>query len=184
MPWNIEDQGGLPGVAQNGLNTKKSVDFSTKLGIKSLTSTELTTVYTTAKFTVGTRGRDASGNEYIFLAGVASVAAGTWVSFDELYVTTLLTTTSVGSAAVALAANVASTWGWFQIYGKASGKIGNAVADNAQLFISSVTGSVDDLVVTGDIIYGAISRGASSVTGANIDVQLNYPFTTQTAGSY
>lgn len=166
----------IPAVAYNGLKTKKAVDFSTKLGIKSLTSTEITTVDTSAKRPVGSRGRDASGNEYIYLPGVASVAAGTWVSFDENFVTARLTSNAVGSVAIAMAATVAGRWGWFQIYGKGAGAIGNTVSGDKALYISSVTGSVDDLLVTGDKIIGALSRSTGTVTGSTIDVQLNYPF--------
>lgn len=190
----IEDH--LPVVEYNGLNTTKAIDFSgaasmslpTGATVSSvplvLTASQITTVSTSAIFTVGSKAKDSSNNEYIFLKGVASVVAGSWVSFNQVFETALLTTSSVGAVAVATAAVVASRWGWFQIYGAGSGVIGNEVSGDLALFASSVTGSCDDLVVTGDLIHGAFSRSASAVTGAAITVQLNYPFIDQKAGSY
>ena len=131
---------------------------------------------TTQLVPLGTRRMDRAGNEYIYLQGVASTTANTWVSFDEAFATLLLTSDAVGNVAIAMAATVANEYGWYQIYGEGSGVIGNTTSGDKALYISSVTGSVDDLLVTGDKINGAISRSTSSVTGAAIDVQLNYPY--------
>lgn len=185
----------IPGIKEHGIVTDSTVTLTGNVTLPTgttlvagapsvLTSDQITTVSTSAVYTVGSRAKDAAGNEYIFLKGVASVVAGSWVSFSHLFETALLTTTSVGAVAVATAAVVASRWGWFQIYGAGSGIIGNEVSGDLALFASSVTGSVDDLVVTGDLIKGAYSRSASAVTGASITVQLNYPFIDQKAGSY
>ncbi len=159
----------IPGIQKEGYDLQA-------LTLKSLKAADLTVVDTVAKRAVGTRGRDASGNEYIYLKGVASTTANTWVSFDENFETSLLTSDAVGGVAIAMAATVASRWGWYQVYGEGSGKIGNTTSGDKALYISSVTGSVDDLLVTGDKIIGAFSRSTSSVTGAAITVQLNYPF--------
>lgn len=190
----------VPGIRENGVVTDATVTLTgtTTLGgattitagvlvdgvPNTLTSTQKTTVDTSAVYTVGSKSKDAAGNEYIYLKGVASVVAGSWVSFDEAFETTLLTTTSVGSVGVAMAATVASRWGWFQIYGSGSGVIGNEVSGDVRAYISSVTGSIDDLMVSGDLIHGAFIRSASAVTGAAVTVQLNYPFTDQASGSY
>src|SRR3990167_4663828 len=76
------------------------------------------TVDTAAQIAVGTRAFDPNGNEYIYLKGVASVGQGNWVVFDEDKETTLLIGDEVGPVAIAMAAIVASRWGWFQIFGK------------------------------------------------------------------
>ena len=144
-------------------------------GISVVSPTTLTEVSTTAVVPVGTR-QQAGANEYIFLKGAASTVAGSWVTFDEAGVTSLLTSNAKGRVAVALAATVADTWGWYQIYGSGLGVIGNEVSADTLAYISSVTGSVDDLLVTGDAVQGAIIRGASAVTGATVAVELNYPF--------
>lgn len=143
-----------------------------------------TDVYTKAKYRLGTRVKDKAGNEFIFLKGVASTVAGSWVSFDELFVTTLLAANAVGRVGIAQAAVDATTkYGWYQIYGKASGKVLAAFADNGKVYGTSTAGSVDDAVVSGDLVVGAIGRSAidGSVTG-QAWMELSYPFATDVVG--
>jgi hypothetical protein len=147
---------------------------STGYGI--ISGSLLTDHGTTALNTLGARRMDKAGNEYIYLTGVASTAAGSWVTYDEAYLTSLLTSNAFGLVAIAQAATVASEYGWYLIYGSGTGVIGNEVSADKAAYISSVTGSVDDLLVTGDMVHGAIIRGASAVTGASVAVQVSYPF--------
>ena len=65
-------------------------------------------VDTGAKHTLGTRARDSAGNEYVYMTGVASTVLGSWVTYDELYITTLLAADAIGPVAVAMAAIDAS----------------------------------------------------------------------------
>jgi len=144
-------------------------------GVSSIFHGDTDVVDSSAQHVVGTRARDNAGNEYIYLLGVASVAAGTWVSFDEAGTTTRLVTNAVGRVAVAMAAIVASKYGWFQIYGKntiALGISGN-IGDNAQLYTSSTNGSADDTDGAGEMIIGAWSRSADS--SGVFTAELNYP---------
>lgn len=131
---------------------------------------------TTLEVPLGTRRMDKNGNEYIYLTGVASTAASSWVTYDEVWVTSLLTSNAKGNVAIAQAATVAGEYGWYLIYGAGTGVIGNEVSGDTAAYISSVTGSVDDLLVTGDLVHGAIIRSASAVTGAAVTVQISYPF--------
>lgn len=128
---------------------------------------------------LGTRAFDTDGNEYIYLQGVASTAAGSWVTFDEDNLTTLAVADGVGRVAVAMAAIVASRYGWYQIYGRCATALaildGDCAADK-QLYLTSTAGSVDDVDVAGDAIHGAISRVAETVTANYIEAELNYPF--------
>lgn len=144
-----------------------------------------TEIHSEQKYRLGTRKKDNAGNEYIYLKGVTSCAAGSWVSFDEAHVTTLLAANAVGRVGVALAAVDASTkFGWFQIYGKASGKVLASFTDNGKIFGTATAGSVDDAVVTGDLVVGAIGRSAidgGAATGQAY-VELNYPFVTDVLG--
>lgn len=144
-----------------------------------------TDIHTEQKYRLGTRVKDRSGNEFIYLKGVTSTAAGSWVSFDEAHVTTLLVANAVGRVAVAQAAVNASTkFGWYQIYGKASGKVLTGFADNGKIFSTATAGSVDDAVVTGDLVVGAIGRSAidgGAATGQAY-VELSYPFATDVLG--
>lgn len=130
---------------------------------------------------LGTRAFDTDGNEYIFLAGVASTAVGSWVSFDEDHATTLLVANAKGRVAIAMAATVASTYGWYQIYGKnTAAKALAGFADNGLIYATATAGSIDDAVVTGDLVVGAIGR--SAVSDGVITAEINYPFITDTLG--
>ena len=134
----------------------------------------LTTVYTSAKYTVGSRVRDNVGDEYIFLAGVASTGAGTWVIFDELGVTTRLVAGGIGPVAIAQAATIASTWGWYKIFGTTLGNVSTGFADNGLLYATATAGEADDEAVSGDRITNSLGR--SAISSGQATVQLNYPY--------
>lgn len=132
-------------------------------------------VDTSAQLTVGTRAKDVNGNEYIYLAGVASCVAGSWVTIDD-NAATLTVANAKGPVGIAMAAIVASTWGWFQIYGLctiAKG-VSGSIDDNDKLWVTSTPGVVDDTDVAVDLITGAIARTAD--TAGVFTAQLNYPF--------
>lgn len=100
--------------------------------------------------------------EFIFLKGVASTAVGSWVRYDEDdWSTTLLAADMIGQVAVAMSANVASQYGWYQIKGKAVGKVLTGYLDNALVYATATAGSVDDAVVAGDRVKKA--KGASAI---------------------
>lgn len=100
--------------------------------------------------------------EFIYLKGVASTAVGTWVTYNaDDYATTRLAANAIGQVAVAMGATVASTWGWYQISGKAVGLALTGYVDNALVYATATAGSVDDAVVAGDRVKNAI--GASAV---------------------
>lgn len=131
-------------------------------------------VDTVLKHPLGTRAFDTAGNEYIYLQGVASTAAGSWVSFDEEHATTLLAADAKGRVAIAMAATVASTYGWYQIYGKNTiAKVLTGFADNGLVYATATAGSVDDAVVAGDRVRGAIGR--SAIASGVATMELNYP---------
>ena len=137
---------------------------------------QTTAVDTEKKHELGTRSFDVNGNEYIYLTGVASTGAGSWVTFDELHITALAEANAKGRIAIAMAATVASTYGWYQIYGKNTVALcATAVADNGILYLTATAGRVDDTDVAGDLILGAIARAATAGDGATMTVELNYP---------
>ena len=124
---------------------------------------------------LGTRAMDAAGNEYIYLEGVASTVAGDWVVFDENLATIRTVANSKGRVGIAMAAIVASRYGWYQIYGKntiAKG-VSGSIDDGDKLWLTSTAGTVDDTDVAVDLVDGAIARSADS-TGV-FTVELNYP---------
>ena len=135
---------------------------------------------TTKQHQLGTRAFDKDGNEYIYVQGVASGAAGSWVSLDEDHVTTLLAANAVGRVAILMAAlDATSDYGWAQIYGKNTVAKTDTVAADKALYIDGTAGRADDADAAGDLIMGAISR--SSDTSNVATVELNYPFVNDAA---
>ena len=137
--------------------------------------TPLANVDSSAQYTLGTRGEDNAGNEYIYLKGVASTVLGSWVTFDEVHQTALAVADAQGRLAIALAAVVADKYGWYQIYGSASGLALTAFADNGKVYLTSTDGSVDDADVGGDAVIGAVGRSAVNETTLLATFELNYP---------
>lgn len=100
--------------------------------------------------------------EFIYLKGVASTAIGSWVTYDlDDGSTALLAANAIGPVAVAMSANVANQYGWYQISGKAVGKALTGFVDNANVYATATAGSIDDAVVAGDRVK--LAKGASAV---------------------
>ena len=116
--------------------------------------------------------------EFIYLQGVASTAIGSWVTYRmDDGTTTLLAANDIGPTAVAMSANVASQYGWYQIGGKAVGKALALYADNGLVYATSTAGSVDDAVVAGDRVKNAL--GASVIdtpTAGFAEFEIQRPF--------
>jgi hypothetical protein len=111
------------------------------------------------------QGANANGfGEFIYLKGVASTVVGSWVTYlEDGFTTALLVADAIGQVGVAMSANVASQYGWYQIKGKAVGKALAAYADNGLVYGTATAGSVDDAAVAGDRVKKAI--GASALDG-------------------
>lgn len=109
------------------------------------------------------KGSNGNGQgEFVYLKGVANTAAGSWVTYNmDDGGTTLLAANAIGPVAVAMSANVASQYGWYQVSGKAVGKALAAFADDGNVYATSTAGSVDDAVVAGDLVHNA--KGASAL---------------------
>ena len=135
---------------------------------------------TTAQFQVGTRVKafDPIFNEgeFIYLKGVASTAIGDVVIFDQYANTTIRAVAgSRGQAAVAMSANVANQYGWYQIRGAAVVKSAAAVA-NARPYLTATAGTIDDAVVAGDSIDGARYKTADGTPSAGFAIlQIDSP---------
>ena len=140
--------------------------------------TPLASVDTEKAYALGTRGKDNEGNEYIYLTGVASTVVGSWVTYDELGITTLLVANAIGPVAVAMAITDATTdFGWYQIFGKAEASIAANTAADVMIGYETSSGVAGDEKAAGDMIYGAVSRDAVT-TAAIATVQITYPFVT------
>lgn len=150
---------------------------SQQIGLQAIDATD-----TTQNHTLGTRCQAKSTTygwgEFIYLKGAASTGVGDWVTFyPDDYTTTLLAANAIGQVAVAMSANVANQYGWYQIYGKAVGKALTGYLDNALVYATATAGSVDDAVVAGDRVKNAIGASAVGTPSSGLaEFELAYPF--------
>ena len=114
--------------------------------------------------------------EFIYLKGLASTAVGELVVYEEYgNLTVRAVAGSRGPAAVAMSANVASQYGWYQIFGAAVIKAGT-VADNGDVFLTATAGTVDDANVAGDKVDNARFKSADGTPSAGYAIcQIAYP---------
>lgn len=119
--------------------------------------------------------------EFIYLLGVASTAVGNTVTYDATtYQTTLSpnTANNVGPVAVAMSANVAGQYGWYQITGLATVlKTAVQVLPGAKMYQSATAGRWMSTSASGKEILGARAANLTTVTSttSTITVLLNRP---------
>jgi len=146
---------------------------------------DTTSIHTTLQNPLMTRAIDTNGNEWLYMLGVASTVEGSWVTYDENGVTALLVASAIGPVAVAGAATVASTWGWYCVKAQngVSAMVAANTADNTKLGFETTAGHAGDGKAAGDEIYGAMARGATSGSAALATVQINNPFVDDVNGA-
>lgn len=138
---------------------------------------------TTQNLPIGTivRAKDPTygEGEFIYLKGVASTVAGDVVEFDAY---TPATVRWAGTAnkgkplAVAMSANVASQYGWYQISGAAVINTSGTVAAGDPAYYQA-TATVSSTGVNGKQMLNAIALSANGTPSANKAVyQINNPF--------
>lgn len=121
--------------------------------------------------------------EFIYLLGVASTVAGLAVTYGpSTYQTALVpNTANLGQPiAIAMSANLATFYGWYQISGVATVlKTAVQVLPNVAVFISATTGRVMSTVASGKEIVGARSANVATVTTttSTVLVSINRPDT-------
>jgi hypothetical protein len=136
---------------------------------------------TTQKHDLGFRVRckDTSSQargfaEFVYLKGVASTAAGDAVVYDTSDNTTVRTVAaSHGPVGVAMSANVASQFGWYQTKGLAIVTAGT-VADNGLVYTTATDGSLDDAQVDSQQILKAKFRVATDTGQAVVELDDAY----------
>ena len=116
--------------------------------------------------------------EFMYMKGAATTAAGTWalLNYDD-GTTTLLVDGAIGPVGIATAATIASTYGWYQVQGKASGKLIAGTAEDLGLY-AQITSSAGMAGVTSagmSEIKGAASAQATTSAAAIVEVEINYP---------
>jgi hypothetical protein len=147
-------------------------------GRKKAFLTKLTDVSATDKEGVGTV-REEGFAEYIYLKGVASVAAGSPVTFDASYAATLLPTgtTPAGPVAIANAAITASKYGWFMIRGSRTVKCKASASKNAVVFNDKLTAGQIDTVDSGNNkIAGITIKSSVSASSTLTTCIISYPY--------
>jgi hypothetical protein len=126
----------------------------------------IATTETSQKHPLGTIVKAADptygSGEFVYLKGVASTVVGSVVVYNmDDGSTALAAANAVGPVATAMSVNVANQYGWYQIGGKGVAKVLASFADNADCYLTSTAGSIDDADVAGDYITGM--KGASAI---------------------
>lgn len=121
---------------------------------------------------------------FVYLKGVASTAAGDLCAYESDTGTTVRAVNggaaSSGPMCVAMSANLANQYGWYQVEG--SGPVNAAtVSDNTALYMTSTAGRVDDTAVSGDLVDGLRAKAATS--GDFATCQINRPNVTSIAST-
>lgn len=116
--------------------------------------------------------------EFIYLKGVANTAVGSAVAYNAAdFSTTLTVANDFAPVAFAMAANVANSYGWYQIFGLAVGKVATGFADNAVVYLTATPGVLDDAVVAGDRVKGCKGGSAIGTPSAGLALlEISYPF--------
>ena len=116
---------------------------------------------------------------FIYLAGAASTAAGSIVSYDaKAGTTTLAVAATRGPLAVAMSASVAGTFGWYQIEGAGvvSTTAAGTGAANALLAVTATAGQATVSGGAGVKIDGIVCKTTQDAPGTGFTgVQLTYP---------
>lgn len=122
------------------------------------------------------------GGEFIYLKGVASTVVGSLVRYNTSSFQTALGALAQllpQPLAVAMSANVANQWGWYQISGIAVvAKLATtSFAANAALGLASTASGVAIATASGNEVQGAlVAVVASAATGrTTVQVVLNRP---------
>lgn len=172
---------------------------STHLGLTPIATTSAAptvTANSTSANTAGPAGRSTPGRlgaiataydptygegEFIYLLGVASTVVGSMVIYNA---TTYQTTLSPNTAndenpvAVAMSANVAAQYGWYQIGGLAvMKKTAVQVLPGAKIYQSATVGRIMPTSASGKQVLGARAANLTTVTSttSTVVVLLNRP---------
>lgn len=143
-------------------------------------------------FTVGTRGFDHQGKEYIYCLVAASqnLVSGNLVSLNPtaggaVYTATIYATggpapgpgTPLGLCVASITAS-ASTYIWVQVFGSAAASITDATASNLPNHLvvpASVSGAVRGAIATASSFIEGMVFSATASTGSTGAVFLSYP---------
>lgn len=103
--------------------------------------------------------------EFIYLQGIGSTVVGDAVVYSTAFLTTRAVLASRGPVAIAMSANVASQYGWYQISGLGVVKAGTVVAETAAQ-LTATDGTLDDTTTATRYIDGAVFKTADGTPAA------------------
>lgn len=117
--------------------------------------------------------------EFIYLEGVASTVVGSVVSYDAATFQTALASIAAGISrplAVAMSANVANQYGWYQISGVAVVKKASTLSLVAAAALGVTTGAAVAAVTTLRLTGAVVQATAAAATGVvTVNVAMNRP---------
>ena len=132
-----------------------------EVGLQPIADTEATQKHELGKI-VQAKSETYGSGEFIYLKGLNATERGTVVTYNaDDFSTALLAANAIGPVAVAMSACLTGSFGWYQIQGKAVGKVASLFADNANVYATATAGTVDDAIVAGDRVKNA--KGASAI---------------------
>lgn len=152
-----------------------------KIGYQKIADTETTQ----GPHALGTivRAKDSTygEGEFIYLLGVGSTVVGSVVTYNATTWQTALAGTTAAQGdpvAVAMSANVASSYGWYQISGLAVvKKTAVKISPQVKLYVSGTAGRLYATASAGKLVHGAKSANLTTVASATstVAVLINRP---------
>ena len=138
----------------------------------------ITTTGSTQAVPLGTivRAKDNTlgAGEFIYLKGVGSTVVGSLVVYDPNQLTTTLapnTANLTNPVAVAMSANIANQYGWYQIAGVASiKKTATRVSPASAIYLSGTAGRVMATAASGKQLQNTVSVNSATVATATSTV--------------
>jgi hypothetical protein len=113
--------------------------------------------------------------EFIYLLGIGSTAVGSLVTYNGATGVTALAAVGANKPqpiAVAMSANVASQWGWYQISGIAVMKKTCTVSLAANAAVGVLTAGLVAATGSGKEVQGALVAAVASATAGRTTVQV------------
>ena len=131
-------------------------------------------------FSVGTRGEDYNGKQYVFCQVNSAVAAYDIVHIpsDTFVAAGLTTSVSAASEALGVAqyALASGDYGWIQIYGACKLKVLGSCAKSVTLYSTTTAGSLDDATASNYEVGGVqILSTNPSATASAMSAFISYP---------
>lgn len=153
-----------------------------QLGMQAIDATDTTQNHGLGKIVRASNSTQGDG-EFIYLLGVANTVVGSLVTYNATtYQTALSPTTGATTrpqpVAVAMSANVASQYGWYQIEGLAViKKTAVAFSPQVAVYLSATTGRIKAIQSAGMQILGAMTANLATVvtSTSTVTVLINRP---------